>query len=469
MALLDHDDELAIHALYAVALELQDHPEADLLYSDEDKVDEDGRRFSPYFKPQWNPDLLLGQNFISHLGVYRREVLKEAGGFRVGYEGCQDWDLALRIVEQIPASRIRHIPRILYHWRAIEGSTARAVEEKDYIVEASRRVLEDHCERTGKETEILPVRGSHFRVRYRLPGQPPLVSIIIPTHNQPKLLRQGIEALRAKTTYPNYEILVVDNRSDDPAALAYLETLHRKGDARVLPYPQPFNYSAINNFAVEQAKGELVCLMNNDMEVITPDWLEEMASQALRPGIGAVGAILYYPDDTIQHAGVVLGLGGVAGHLFSRMPRNTDGYFNRARLVQNFTAVTAACLVVRRSAYQEVGGLNETLKVAFNDVDFCLKLHASGRRNLWTPHAEFYHHESASRGMEDTTEKHRRFVGEVEYMQAHWHEVIADDPAYNLNLGTDDGECRLASPPRLPLLRNHALPEPEAAAASARN
>ena len=463
VALLDHDDELAIHALYAVALELQDHPEADLLYSDEDKVDEEGRRFSPYFKPQWNPDLLLGQNFISHLGVYRREVIKEAGGFRAGYEGCQDWDLALRIVEQIPASHIRHIPRILYHWRAIEGSTARAVEEKDYIVEASRRVLEGHCERTGKDTEILPVRGSHFRVRYRLPGQPPLVSIIIPTHNQLRLLRQGIEALRARTTYPNYEIVVVDNRSDDPAALAYLEDLHRQGDARVLRYPQPFNYSAINNFAVDQAKGELVCLMNNDMEVITPDWLEEMASQALRPGIGAVGAILYYPDDTIQHAGVVLGLGGVAGHLFSRMPRNTDGYFNRARLVQNFTAVTAACLVVRRSAYREVGGLNETLKVAFNDVDFCLKLHASGRRNLWTPHAEFYHHESASRGMEDTVEKHQRFVGEVEYMQAHWHEVIADDPAYNLNLGTDDGECRLASPPRLPLLRNHALPEPETA------
>ncbi len=460
VALLDHDDELAIQALYAVALELQDHPEADLIYSDEDKLDDEGKRFSPYFKPQWNPDLLLGQNFISHLGVYRREVVTKAGGFRAGYEGCQDWDLALRIAETIPAERIRHIPRVLYHWRAIEGSTARAVEEKDYIVEASRRVLSDHCERTGKSAEILPVLGSHFRVRYRLPATPPLVSIVIPTHNQPRLLRQGIEALRAKTTYGRYEILVVDNRSDDPAALAYLEELDRQGGARVLRYPKPFNYSAINNFAVAEARGELVCLMNNDMEVITPDWLEEMASQALRPGIGAVGALLYYPDDTIQHAGVVLGLGGVAGHIFNRMPRNTDGYFNRARLVQNFTAVTAACLVVRRESYQQVGGLNETLKVAFNDVDFCLKLHAAGLRNLWTPHAEFYHHESASRGSEDTTEKHRRFVGEVEYMQAHWHAAIADDPAYNLNLGTEDGECRLASPPRLPLLRTRALPEP---------
>ena len=452
VALLDHDDELAIHALYAVALELQSHPEADLLYSDEDKLDEEGVRFAPYFKPQWNPDLLLGQNFISHLGVYRREVLKKAGGFRVGCEGCQDWDLALRISEQIPASHIRHVPGVLYHWRAIEGSTARAVEEKDYIVEAARRVIRDHCERTGKDAEILPVRGSHSRVRHRLP-ETPLVSIVIPTHNQLKLLRQGIEALRSKTTYPNYELVVVDNRSDDPAALAYLEDLERRGAARVLRYPHPFNYSAINNFAVAHAAGELVCLMNNDMEVITPDWLEEMASQALRPGIGAVGAMLYYPDDTIQHAGVILGLGGVAGHLFSRMPRHTDGYFNRARLVQNFTAVTAACLVVRRSTYQQVGGFNERLKVAFNDVDFCLKLHTGGWRNLWTPHAEFYHHESASRGLEDTAEKHQRFVGEVEYMQEHWQAMIADDPAYNLNLWLEDGECRLASPPRLELLR----------------
>ena len=377
----------------------------------------------------------------------------------MGYEGCQDWDLVLRVTEQIPASRIRHIPRILYHWRAIEGSTARDVGEKDYIVDASRRVLLDHCARTGKDTEILPVLGSHFRVRHRLPPSPPLVSIIIPTHNQLKLLRQGIEALRARTTYPRYEILVVDNRSDDPDTLAYLEAIHRRGDARVLRYPKPFNYSAINNFAVEQAGGEVVCLMNNDMEVITPDWLEEMTSQTLRPEIGAVGALLYYPDDTIQHAGVVLGLGGVAGHIFSRMPRGTDGYFNRARLVQNFTAVTAACLVVRRSTYRQVGGLNEKLKVAFNDVDFCLKVHAAGFRNLWTPHAEFYHHESASRGAEDTTEKHRRFVSEVEYMQAHWHRHIADDPAYNLNLGTDDGQCRLASPPRVPLLRASAVPE----------
>ncbi len=467
VALLDHDDELSIHALYTVALELQDHPEADLLYSDEDKLDEEGRRFMPYFKPGWNPDLLLSQNFISHLGVYRREVMADVGGFRVGYEGCQDWDLALRIIERIPASHIRHLQRVLYHWRAIEGSTARAVAEKDYIVAASHRVLQDHCERAGESVEILPVAGGHFRVRYHLPAPAPLVSIIIPTHNQLKLLRQGIESLRAKTTYTRYEILVVDNRSDDPATLAYLKEIHRQGDARVLPYPQPFNYSAINNFAVEQAGGELVCLMNNDMEVITPDWLEEMASHALRPDIGAVGAALYYPDDTIQHAGVVMGLGGVAGHIFSRMPRGTDGYFNRARVVQNFSAVTAACLVIRRTTYQQVGGLNETLRVAFNDVDFCLKVRAAGFRNLWTPYAEFYHHESASRGAEDTTEKHRRFVSEVEYMREHWPAVIADDPAYNRNLTVEHGDCRRACPPRVLPPRKQPMIESEITAPTA--
>ncbi len=452
IALLDHDDELAAHALYTVALELQDHPKADLIYSDEDKIDENGQRFAPYFKSAWNPDLLRGQNFISHLGVYRRDRVTEVGGFRPGYEGCQDWDLALRITERVPTDHIRHLPRVLYHWRAIEGSTARAVKEKDYIVSASRRVLVDHCERTGQLVSVLPVVGGHFRVRYQLPTAAPLVSIIIPTHNQLALLRRGIDILRAKTTYPRYEILVVDNRSDDPDTLAYLADLQRRGEARVLPYPRPFNYSAINNFAVQQAAGELVCLMNNDVEVITPDWLEEMASHALRPEIGAVGAALYYPDDTIQHAGVILGLGGVAGHVFSRMPRGTDGYFNRARLVQNLSAVTAACLVVRRAVYGQVGGLNESLKVAFNDVDFCLKVQAAGHRNLWTPHAEFYHHESASRGAEDTIEKHQRFVSEVEYMQAHWHALIADDPAYNLNLTVTRGDCQMAAPPRvLPL------------------
>ena len=398
VALLDHDDELAAHALSAVALELNLHPDADLIYSDEDKIDEEGRRFDAYFKPDWNPELLTGQNYISHLGVYRADRLRQAGGFRVGFEGCQDWDLALRVSEATSAAQIRHISRVLYHWRAIAGSTARALGEKDYIADSSARAVREHCERTGQAANLQSVEGSHWRILRMAPAPAPLVSVIIPTRNQVTYLRRCVESVLQKTTYYPYEIVIVDNGSDDPETLAYLQTCATEGDARVLRYDQPFNYSAINNYAVTHAAGDYVCLLNNDVEVITPDWLDEMVGQALRPEIGAVGAMLYYPNDTIQHAGVVLGIGGVAGHIFSGLPRGTHGYFNRARLVQEMTAVTAACLLVCKSLYQEVGGLDERLGVAFNDVDFCLKLRQAGHRNIWTPFAELYHHESASRG-----------------------------------------------------------------------
>jgi GT2 family glycosyltransferase len=266
-----------------------------------------------------------------------------------------------------------------------------------------------------------------------------------------------VDSILEKTTYPNYEVIIVDNGSDDPAALAYLDSLaqgthplvkptHR---ARVLRYDQPFNFSAINNFAVTQAQGELVGMLNNDLEVITPGWLDEMAAQALRPGIGCVGAMLYYPNDTIQHAGCIVGLGGVAGHAFRDYPRGTEGKFNRARLVQNYTAVTAACLIVRKSTYELVGGLDEqNLTIAFNDIDFCLRVNAAGYRNLWTPFAELYHHESVSRGAEDTPEKHERFRAEVEYMMKRWPEELRHDPAYNPNLTLELTDFTLAAPPR---------------------
>ncbi len=450
VALLDHDDELPAHALYMVAAEINAHPLADVVYSDEDKIDEEGRRYNPYFKPDWNPDLLQGQNFVSHLGVYRRAAVNEVQGFRVGFEGCQDWDLVLRVTEGLPAERIRHIPRILYHWRAIEGSTARGVEEKDYIAGTSRRVVQEHCDRTGLDADVLPVPGGGYRVRRRLSASPPLVSIIIPTHNHCVLLRHGIKTLRERTTYPRYEVLVVDNRSNDPETLAYLEELKHEDGVRVLRYAKPFNYSAINNFAVAHAQGDLICLMNNDVEVITPGWLEEMVSQALRPEIGAVGALLYYPDDTVQHAGVVLGLGGVAGHIYNRMPRGMDGYFNRARLVQNYTAVTAACLLIRKTTFEEVGGLEErNLPVSFNDADLCLKVHAAGYRNLWTPFAELYHHESASRGQEDTPEKQARCKQEVDYMIERWVDILRMDPAHNPNISLETSNFSYADPPRL--------------------
>lgn len=472
VALLDHDDELSPNALHEVVALLNVRPDTDLVYSDEDKIDEEGHRHEPYFKPDWLPDLFEAQNFISHLTVYRAALVRDAGGFRVGYEGSQDWDLALRVIALIAdPRRIRHLPKILYHWRAIPGSTAMMLSEKNYPLEAARRALTDHFARRGEKVVLHHVPGDHWRAQYPLPAHPPLVSLIIPTRNGLKFLQRCVDSILEKTTYPNYEILIVDNGSDDPAALAYLKSLDDgthpvlaslvaeaarstngqklRRAARVLRHDAPFNFSAINNFAVRTARGELVGLLNNDLEVITPAWLDEMAAQALRPGVGCVGAMLYYPNDTIQHAGCIVGLGGVAGHAFRDYPRGTEGKFNRARLVQNYTAVTAACLIVRRSIYEQVGGLDEkNLTVAFNDIDFCLKVRAAGHRNLWTPFAEFYHHESVSRGAEDTPEKHERFRAEVEYMLKRWPAEIRHDPAYNPNLTLEHTDFSLAAPPR---------------------
>ena len=439
VVLLDHDDELAAHALYMVAQEFNEKPWLDMFYSDEDKIDENGQRFDPYFKPDWNPDLFTAQNFVCHLAVYRTAVARHAGGFRAGYEGSQDWDLALRISESIPASHICHIPHVLYHWRAAAGSTALTIDEKPYAMEAGLAAVRDHLARTGRQATVSNATPTHLRVRYALPTPPSFVSIIIPTRDGLHLLRRCIDSVREKTRYSPYEILVVDNQSDDPATLAYLDSIEASGAARVLRYDRPFNYSAINNFAVKEARGEVLCLLNNDTEVISVDWLEEMVSQAMRPEIGVVGAMLYYPDDTIQHAGITLGIGGVAGHSYLGAHRGTAGYMNRACLVQNLTAVTGACMVVRRSVYDEIGGMDEhNLPVAFNDVDLSIKAIERGYRNLWTPFAELYHHESATRGTEDTHEKALRFRGEIIYMHSRWKHFLENDPAHNPNLTLDN-------------------------------
>ncbi len=437
VALFDHDDVLHPNALYEVAVELDAHPDAKFLYTDEDKIDGEDRRFDPYFKPDWNPDLLYGQNYTSHLSIFASSLLRELEGFRAGYEGSQDWDLTLRASERIPASAIRHIPKVLYHWRAVPGSTALQLAEKSYPVEAARRALADHFLRRGETVELITVPGDHWRIKYPLPAVAPRVTLIVPTRNALKFVRQAVESILTKTDYPNYEILIVDNNSDDPETLDYFAAVARDEAARVriLRHEAPFNYSAINNAAVAHADGEIIGLLNNDVEAINRDWLTEMVSQALRPGIGAVGAMLYYPLNTVQHAGVILGLGGVAGHPFKEFPRGDQGQKNRLRLVQNYSAVTAACLVIRKDRYLEVGGLNERdLPIAFNDVDLCCKLVAAGYRNLWTPYAEFYHHESATRGIEDTPEKKARFQSEIDYMMTTWGEFLLNDPAYNPNL-----------------------------------
>ena len=447
---LDHDDELPPHALYEVAVLLQAHPDAGLVYTDEDKIDEEGQRYEPYFKPDWLPDLFLGQNYLSHLTVYRTALVRAVGGFREGFEGSQDWDLALRVIERLPAEAIHHLPRVLYHWRAIPGSTALLLAEKNYPVEAARRALTEHFARTGVSATLSPVPGDHWRIHYPVPDPAPRVTVIIPTRNQLPLLRACVDGLRAHTTYPAWEILVVDNGSDDPATLAWLADQSRAGALRVLRDEAPFNYSALNNAGVAAARGEIVALLNNDLTPITPGWLEEMVSHAVRPGIGAVGAMLYYPNDTVQHAGVVVGLGGVAGHPFKGLTRGAADEKNRVRLAQNFTAVTGACLVVRKALFDQVGGFDAAaLPVAFNDVDFCLKLRAAGYRNLWTPFAEFHHHESASRGNETTPEKRARFAAEVETMLYRWGLLLRDDPAFNPNLALHGEDLPLARPPRV--------------------
>lgn len=435
IALMDHDDVLPKHALFEVVKTLQDKPDSQLIYSDEDKVDEHGRRFMPHFKSDFNLDLLYGQNYISHLGVYKTVIAKDIGGFRKGFEGSQDYDFLLRYLFKIQHKNVTHIPKILYHWRAIEGSTALASGEKSYTTEAGLKALADYFIQMRTEVNIGRSKADNlYRVQWHLKEEP-LVSLIIPTYNALKITKQAIDSILTKTTYKNYEILLVDNNSDDPEALAYFNEIDKHEKITVLRYPYPFNYSAINNFAVKHAKGEVIGLINNDIEVISEEWLTEMVSQAVRKDIGCVGAMLYYPNNTIQHAGVIMGIGGVAGHSHKHLPKDSHGYFSRLYITQNLTAVTAACLVVRKSIFNEVGGLNEEdLTVAFNDVDFCLKVHHAGYRNLWTPYAELYHHESISRGYEDNPEKIVRFQKEVEYMMKTWHTNTTEDKYYNPNL-----------------------------------
>lgn len=438
VALLDNDDLLREHALYHVAKAALENPDAALIYSDEDKINQSGVRYDPYFKCELNYELLLAHNMITHLGVYKREILQKIGGFRLGFEGAQDYDLVLRVLEQVSDKQVIHIPKVLYHWRAIPGSTALGPGEKDYAAEAARKAIGEHLQRTGRGGTVGPspdAPGMH-RVRYALPTSLPLVSIIIPTRDHADILGVCLESLLTKTTYNNYEIIVVDNGSVEAETFKLLDA-QPNDRVTVIRDDAPFNYSRLNNLAAGYAKGELICLMNNDIEILTPDWLEEMVSFACQPDIGCVGARLWYPDGRLQHGGVILGLGGGAAHSHKYLDNNAVGYFCRAVLHQSFSAVTAACLLIRRSIWDQVNGLDELFAVGYNDVDFCLRVREAGCRNVWTPYAEMIHHESISRGYENTPEKKARFKKETQRLQERWGDKLENDPAYSPNLTLD--------------------------------
>jgi O-antigen biosynthesis protein len=449
VGLIECGDEVAEHGLYMAAEQLQAALDADLIYSDEDSIDEIGRRFAPHFKSDWNLDLFLSQNAIGGLCMYRTSLVREASGFRPAYEGSHDYDLALRVTERTEAARIRHIPHVLYHRRANPGSKAPATSGPDHAAEVAKKSVEDHLRRRGIAADVFFVPGTSFRhIRYRLNRPEPLVSVIVPTRDRMDLLKRCVAGVLADTAYANLELLIVDNGSVEAATKVYLREIEGDTRVRVIEYLKSFNYSAINNFAVRQARGEVIVLLNNDTEVISGHWLSEMVANAMRPEVGAVGARLLYPDGTLQHAGTVVGMGFVAGHVHSGISRDDPGYFSRAMLQQNLSAVTAACLAIRGEVFEEVGGLDEELRVAFNDVDLCLRIRQRGYLIVYTPLVELYHHESASRGSDLIAERRPEFEREIRYMAQRWAGVMANDPYYNPNLSLFQASPVLAFPPR---------------------
>lgn len=463
-ALLDHDDRLAPDALYQIAAAVEANPAAQVIYSDEDKIDARGTRQDPHFKPDLDPDLLLSQNMVSHLGAYRIDLLRRIGGFRLGLDGSQDHDLVLRCLAECGPDRIVHIPSVLYHWRQTAGQSSFSQGALDRCAAASRQAVQDHLAQCGIAGDVVPapLEPAYNRVVYPLPDPAPLVSIIVPTRDRVDLLDACLQGVLARTDYPMIEVIVVDNDSAELATIALFDRLRADRRVRILPVGGPFNFPALNNAAAMAARGEVLLLLNNDTLVIEPGWLREMISHAMRPGVGAVGAKLLYADRTIQHAGVVLGVGSgpntVAGHYGLGAKENEAGVFGRLAVTRSVAAVTAACLAVQRVHYLAAGGMDaENLSVAFNDVDFCLKLRTLGLRNVITPHARMIHLESTSRGYEDTPEKQARFAQEIGFMRRKWGTMLDHDPYWNPNLSLIEPSHGIAPNPRRPRLPAGAL------------
>lgn len=441
VSVIKQHDKIPSHALICFAQEISNNHEAGLIYSDYDCIDESSERKNPNFKPDWNPDLFLSYNYLNNLALLRLTHVQALGGYREGFAGAEEYDLILRYIKKYNPQNVVHIPKVLYHARTLYPTTE-STRQPDFSNsgeietqhQSGKRALQAYFE--GSDTIIADgCTLGLYRIKHPLPAQLPLVTIIVTTRDMVNILSKCIESIQEKTDYTNWELLIVDNQSVHPETLSYFEQITSDTRIRVIKYPKPFNYSAMNNYAVEHAKGEVLALLNNDVEVITTDWLTEMVSHAIRPEIGAVGAKLLYSNGLVQHAGVIIGLGGVAGHAHKYLKGDDFGYCYRAVTTQNLSAVTGACLVVRKNNYLEVAGLDEhNLTVAFNDIDFCLKLRRAGYLNVFTPYAKLFHHESISRGADDTPKKHARFTKEFEYMKKTWGTNLHGDPAYNPNL-----------------------------------
>ena len=434
VGLLDHDDLLAPNALYEIVKILQDHPQADALYTDEDKVTTElDEHFQPHLKSDFNLDLLRSNNYICHFFVVRKSIVEKAGGFRKEFDGAQDYDFIFRCTEN--AGEVLHVPEILYHWRTHKASTADNPASKMYAFEAGKRAIEAHLERTGTKGEVSHTQDLGFyRVKYPVQGKP-LVSVIIPNKDEKETLQTCLEMLEKNTGYQNFEIIIVENNSTTDEIFRYYKELSGNRKIHLLRWGKEFNYSAINNYGARYANGEYLLFLNNDVTVITEGWLTEMLGMCQRREVGAVGVKLIYPDNTIQHAGCVIGMGGIAGHMFVDMPADRTGYLHKASLLQDMSAVTAACLLMKKEVFEQAGGFTEELAVAFNDVDLCLKVRKNGYLIVYDPYAKLYHMESKTRGAEDSKEKVRRFQTEIEYMRCHWIDILKNgDPCYNKNL-----------------------------------
>lgn len=443
IVLADHDDIVAEDALYECAKVINADKNIDVLYSDEDKIDMAGKKyFDPNFKPDLNMDLLCSMNYICHLFVVKKTIIDKIGMLRSEFDGAQDHDFILRCVEV--AQRVYHIPKVLYHWRCHINSTAANPESKLYAFEAGRKAVEEHYKRIG-----VPAKVEHssfygmFHTKFCWEEQP-LISILIPNKDHIEDLKKCMESIEQKSTYRNFEFVVIENNSTEEETFAYYKEIEKKENVQVVYYKGGFNFSKINNFGAKYAKGEYLLLLNNDTEIITPECLQELLGYCMREDVGIVGAKLCYDDDTIQHAGVVIGFGGMAGHAFIESSRFDTGYMGRIMCAQDYSAVTAACMMTKKSVYNAVGGLTEALEVAFNDIDYCLKVRELGKLVVYNPYAELYHYESKSRGMEDTPEKVERFNSEVAKFCERWEDILQKgDPYYNPNLTLDKADFSL--------------------------